>query len=371
MWLPALRLLRRKNAQVLLPAVLLAPVFILVIYLLFETAKVSMTKVRQQFALDNAAYAQMSSASTYLNSLAMVNGPLPYRVLQYYAGEQSTLNPTSKASGTISVFELFYQGGGVPSIGPDYSGKVKNPPPPAKSTDWGLRYYDGTDMEFPRKDWEKENPSVPGAEESVPVMSKDLVANYYFPAKGLAVPVISQYLETYARVGSIYKSQDYVYQEVSKNAIMFREAYFLNVNDCKRSECARQSAAQLRPWLRLVSKPFELSKVKFYISDTSSLKGGAHGGAYDVEFVATEIFNGEKLFQFAFLDPSSRSKLYPLSRGIRLKQSFKLPRNHFNIDLAQKYKPYVRNRVVLSCPRNNNNCVWPNPLPKYNVLIKP
>ena len=56
--------LKEKRAQILLPAVMLVPIFILVIYLLFETAKVSMSKVRQQFALDNAAYSQMSATST-------------------------------------------------------------------------------------------------------------------------------------------------------------------------------------------------------------------------------------------------------------------------------------------------------------------
>ena len=36
--------LKEKRAQILLPAVMLVPIFILVIYLLFETAKVSMSK---------------------------------------------------------------------------------------------------------------------------------------------------------------------------------------------------------------------------------------------------------------------------------------------------------------------------------------
>ena len=64
---------RSHRAQILLPAVMLAPIFILVVYLLFETSKLSMTKVRQQFALDNATYAQMSVTSGYLNSLAQIN----------------------------------------------------------------------------------------------------------------------------------------------------------------------------------------------------------------------------------------------------------------------------------------------------------
>lgn len=361
-----------RRAQILLPAVLLAPIFILVIYLLFETAKVSMTKVRQQFALDNAAYSQVSAASTYLNAVAMVNGPLPYRVLQWYGTETEPLRPKSAQNPPLSIFELFYKGGGVPSIGPDYETGI-NKPPVAESIDWGLKYYTGDELDndASREEWEKENPKLPDSTHEVPVMSKQLVENYYFPGtKELGVPVIVQYLETYARTGSIYKSQDYVYKEVSKNAFMFREAYYLNVNDCKRSECARQSASQLRQYLDLKTKPFELDAIKFYVSE-SNAEGTYHGGAYDLPFKATELLNGDKLFQFAFLEPASRSRLKGFSRGVMLKQPFKLPRNHFNINLEQKYKPYVRNRVVLSCPRASNNCVWPNPLPKYTVSLDP
>ena len=118
--------LKEKRAQILLPAVMLVPIFILVIYLLFETAKVSMSKVRQQFALDNAAYSQMSATSTYLNSVALLNGPLPYRVLlQMYQDQNLTPKPGEQP---VSIFELFYHGGGVPSIGPDYKTGINRPP---------------------------------------------------------------------------------------------------------------------------------------------------------------------------------------------------------------------------------------------------
>ena len=103
----------------------------------------------------------------------------------------------------------------------------------------------------------------------------------------------------------------------------------------------------------------------------STRKEDHHGGAYPVPFTASELLNGEHLFQFAFLNSSSLGKLRSLSRGILLKQPYKLPRNHFNINLEQKYKPYVRNRVQLVCPRSDNNCVWPHPLPKYGITLDP
>ncbi len=365
--------LRERTAQILLPSVLLAPIFILVIYLLFETAKVSMTKVRQQFALDNSAYTQVTSAAVYLNAVAMINGPLPHRVLmQDFTGPNMEVEE-KHGGGKLTVFDLFYKGDGIPSIGPDYNTGL-NKPPSAESTNWGLQYYQGEEVDEGADraglKWLTENPPAPDNSKSLPVMSKMLVDDYYFEAsnKGKAVGAIVSYLETFARTGSIYKSQDYIYQQLSKNAIVYRETYFLNVNDCKRSDCARESAAQIRQMLKLKTKPFEINKVKFYASESGRF---GHSGSYEIPFVATEILNGEKLFQFAYLDSASRGRLKTWSRGIALKQPFKLPRNHFNINLEQKYKPYVHNKVILSCPRSGNNCVWPNPLPKYAVTLRP
>ena len=355
--------LKEKRAQILLPAVMLVPIFILVIYLLFETAKVSMSKVRQQFALDNAAYSQMSATSTYLNSVALLNGPLPYRVLlQMYQDQNLTPKPGEQP---VSIFELFYHGGGVPSIGPDYKTGI-NRPPRAESVDWGV-HYDPSNKEYSRADWEKEFPKSPGSD-PVPVMSKEIAETHYLPARGLLIPVIQNYLETFVRVGSIYDSQTYTYEQVNKNALMFREAYYLNSNDCEKAECGRQSAAQLRQFLTLKMVPVKLEKARFYF--TESERVGSHGGAYELDLTMSEL-NLPPLFQFAHLSNSSVSKLRPLSRGIKLKQPFKLPRNYFNINLEQKYKPYVHTTVTLSCPRGNNNCVWPNPLPKYNITLDP
>ena len=359
-------LLTNKRAQVLLPSVLLAPIFILVIYLLFETAKVSMTKIRQQFALDNAAYSQMTSASSYLNAVAMSNGPLAYRVMSYYASQTEPLYKKDSYSGpeTVSIFNLFYQAGAVPAIkGVDEQGRAPNPK--AESNDWEVKYYPKT-----RSSWEKETPGDPPSEEGgVVITSKDLASNYHFSAHLYATPVIVQYLSTYAQLGTIYDSQNYVYKELTKNAKTFREVYYANVSDCKLSECASESARTINRFT-VQTKKMELDKMLFYVSDSDG-KGTPHGGAYSIPLTATETLNGSKLFQFAYLDPASRTRLRQMGQGILLKQRFKLPKNNFNINLENKYKPYVRTRVSVTCPRANNNCVWPNPLPKYSVTLDP
>ena len=368
--------LKDRKAQILLPSVLLAPIFILVIYLLFEMVKVSATKIREQFALDNAAYSQMSAASTYLNAVAMTNGPLPYRVMKFYENKKITATNTAienKMPPQISVFDIFYKGGGVPAIGPDYEQAGKNEPPHPDSTDWGIKYYEGDliNANASRKGWQKEQPNINiSGDDPLPIISEELVKNYYFTQlENFAVGAIADYLQTYLTVGDIYGAQRYSFEQVSKNAIMYREAYFLNVRNCKRADCARQSASKIRQFINLQTVPVELNKIMVYMSDSNG-SNGAHGGALGLPLEAKD-WGGKPLFQFAYVAPSSRTKLRTLSRGIMLKQNYKLPANHFNINLEQKYKPYVRNEVVLSCPRNNNNCVWPNPLPKYSVTLNP
>ncbi len=367
--------LQDRKAQILLPSVFLAPIFILVIYLLFETAKVSMTKVRNQFALDNAAYSQIASVSTYLNAVAMINGPLPYRVMYTY--KDPTLQPSDAArelgaTEPISVFEVFYHGGGVPTIAPDYE-TGKNDPPKPEQQDWGVHYDPNIETKdedsLSRKDWETETPGKPG-DKWIPVMSKDLVEKYDLSLFKSATMVVSQYLQTYAYLGEIYNSQTYTFKDLTKNVHMFRNAYYLNVPSgyCKKSECGRQSAAQLRPYMQITTEPFALEKVRFWASDSTDRKG--HFGAINLDLKMSETIKTQ-LFQFAYLTGQSRTRLRSLGHGVRLKQPFKLPRNYFNINLDNKYKPYVRTTIQMSCPRSGNNCVWPNPLPKYGVSLDP
>ena len=112
-WSHINRTLQNRRAQLLLPAVLLLPLFVLVIYLLTETTKVSIAKVRHQFALDNAAYTQMTTVSVFLNAVGLLNGPLPYRVLKTYDEPLKVVDPDHLYRGQDgwTVFDLFFREG--------------------------------------------------------------------------------------------------------------------------------------------------------------------------------------------------------------------------------------------------------------------
>ncbi len=371
--------LQNRRAQLLLPAVLLLPLFVLVIYLLVETAKVSIAKVRHQFALDNAAYSQMTSVSVFLNAASLLNGPLPYRVLKTYNSELELVNEEKpyRDNSSWTVFDLFFQAGAVPTVAPDYDKKARyNPPPKQDSIDWGVHYaqYEGIDKAkddagtplYDRTNWEKETPEeIKGP---LHLMNKEMVEKHYVALKKVGLPAIMAYLNTYMQVGDTFHLQKALYESQIKNAQMFREGYFLNVSNCKQSECARQSAFRLMQYLSIPTKEQSADDIIMYIS-ASDMAGGT-GGAISIPLNMTKE-TGMPLFLFAYVDSTGRRRLKTLKRGVTLKQDFELPYNNFNINLSAKYKPHVRNTVVLECPRINNNCVWPNPLPKYNVVLRP
>ncbi len=370
------KILQERRAQLLLPAVLLLPLFVLVIYLLVEVTKVSIAKVRHQFALDNAAYTQMTTVSVFLNAVGLLNGPLPYRVLATYDEPLEPVDESysfyGRAPGSLTVFDLFFQAGAVPTIAPDYV-KGQNKPPRPESVDWGVQYMKNDQVlgseegeNYDRTGWEKETPEA--IKDPVVVMNKEIVDKHYVAAKQVALPAIKAYLNTYVQIGDTFNLQKHIYESLIKNAGIFREGYFLNVDDCKKGQCARQSASRLARYLSIPTTRQEANDIVVYVS-ASDMAGGS-GGAIQVDLKMTEM-GADPLFLFAYVEPTGRTRLRSLKRGIALKQNFPLPKNHFNINLESKYKPYVSNTVVLSCPRKNNNCVWPNPLPKYNVFLRP
>lgn len=369
-------MLCNRRAQILLPAVMLAPIFILVVYLLFETSKLSMTKVRQQFALDNGAYAHMSATSAYLNSLAQINGPLPYRVMQeggFKAPLHKKAGDDFEDLGDLTVFDVFYMAGAFPAAGPKagtvgQGGAVAPFSPAPEATDWGFKYYADE-----RKNWLKEDPAPStggpneGDDGAYVMTNKKVTDNYFFGATSIGLSAIKEYLIIFMRTGSIYASQTYSYKDVTKNSHMFRDSYFLNTKDCTRKECGKQ-AAEILDRYELETKPFEITEtMRFYV--TADYHGStAHSGSYAIPINPGNDLK-TNIFQFAYLTPSSRKRLRQLRKGIVLKQKFLVPENRFNINLVERYRPYVRNSVSVWCPRRSNNCVWPNPISKYSVKV--
>jgi hypothetical protein len=132
----------RRRGQILIPSLLIIPSLLLFVYLLFETSKVSREKIRQQFAVDSAAFIQMGDYTNLLNRTAYVDGAFPYRIFKE-AYECPPEKPLSLADGSVEQicpYDMLYAAGAFPKYGSRRKGQVGNSVRPGQG---GIRLQPG------------------------------------------------------------------------------------------------------------------------------------------------------------------------------------------------------------------------------------
>ena len=346
--------IKNKKAQIVLPAVLLIPTILLVIYLLFETTKISKEKIRHQFALDTSSFVEMTSLSQYLNATAYVNGAFPFRLFRdFFEANNPQLKPDEYAENAsslqpVSLYDYYYQAGAFPAMS-DY-----NSAPKATDTKWDLHYYGNT-----RKEWEKDTPKADD-DKFYPINSEELAKTHqaYWD-----VDVLQLYFMVYYYLGNIYEDQKKVYERLVKDNEFFRKGYFYNTGNCSLSECGKEGAQVLKNYF-VKTDPLYISKVSIFYKQQN-------GQESEIKLDLKEKnLMGGKIFQLAYLGKGSKEKLRTLYKGVDITQRFTLSKNYFNINLM-KYNPRVHTKIALQCTNENNNCVWPYPTSKYQVRLYP
>ena len=351
--------IKNKRAQIVLPAILLIPTILLVIYLLFETAKLSREKIRHQFALDTAAFTELTSASQYLNATAYLNGAFPFRIFrENLAPEEPAFPLKGQENKELSIYELFYRGGAFPALG---DAGEWNSEPKDSDTEWELKFY--TEESPERSSWNDAAPPSIDEDTFFPVMSKKYADEYSI---GWNPDAVKLYILVYYFVSQIYEDQKSVYMRLSKEGEFFRKGYYLNAGDCKMSECGREGAKVFKSYIA-DTEPVYIKKIKFYFVNPDDGTEDAKEIQFDLE---EENMMDGRLFQYANVGRSYLSKLKRLYKGLDITQEFKAPSNYFNVNL-NKFKPRNHVRVALQCTKEDNNCIWPNPTPKYQVRIFP
>ena len=273
-----LNCLKNKRAQIVLPAILLIPTILLVIYLLFETAKLSRFKIRSQFALDSAAFIELTSYSNFLNAVAYTNGAFPFRVFRENMMEkiekEEGVEGGEEDAPSITYYDLFYQAGAFPAMA---EGNI-NSNPKDNAGKWELKFKEvsaeGEDNipngEGRPKNWNTENPKVEdGLAYGVNV--KRLVEHYkyvYRPDedntnqaensvnqnnnqeeddKGIFAPV-TLYIAAYKMFENIYESQKKVYERLTEGGEFFRKSFYYNSSSCKLSQCGKEGVRALKDY---------------------------------------------------------------------------------------------------------------------------
>lgn len=346
---------KNTKAQIALSVVWLVMTILLVIYLLFETTKVSKEKIRHQFALDTSAFVEMSSLSQYLNATAYVNGAFPFRLFRdFFEAGNPKLNPDLNSESNaglepVSLYDYYYQAGAFPAMS-DYTSSPK-----PTDTKWDLHYYGDT-----RKDWEKETPTL-DEDKFYPINSEEIAKTHEV---FWDIDVLKLYFMVYYYLGNIYEDQKKVYERLVKDNEFFRKGYFYNTGICSLSECGKEGAQILKNYF-IKTEPLYISKMRIFYKNPNETEPRQ----VDLDLKEKDLMGG-RLFQFAYLARGSREKLHELYKGIDLTQHFTLSRNYFNINL-KKYNPRVHTKVALQCTNESNNCLWPAPTSKYQVRLYP
>ena len=87
------------------------------VYLIYETAKLSREKIRHQFAIDSAAFIEMSNYSDFLNRSAYVNGAFPMRIFKEAFGPATQIQLRcydSPCPSADSLMTLMFMNGDFP-----------------------------------------------------------------------------------------------------------------------------------------------------------------------------------------------------------------------------------------------------------------
>ena len=378
--------LKNKKAQIVLPAILLIPTILLVIYLLFETAKLSRFKIRNQFALDSAAFIELTSYSNFLNAVAYTNGAFPFRVFRENMVERIEKEEDTEGETYITYYDLFYQAGAFPAMG---EGNM-NANPKENAGKWELQYKEAPsdsqeDMakgEGRPKNWNTENPKVHDDWE-YGVNSSRLVKEYkylYIPEaqnenqqgenpdeedNGIFAP-ISFYIVAYKMFENIYEAQKKVYERLTKDGEFFRKSFYYNSSSCKLSQCGKEGVKALKDY-GLGLETVRLNNMDWYYR--------VQGGESDPGKIVFKADDDKykkfmPLYQFSYLDRITRGKMKKMYTGVDIREPIVPPDNYFRVNV-KKYAQKLHVRAALQCTNESNNCVWPNPTPKYQVRLFP
>ncbi len=380
-WLSA-----RRAGQILFPSLFVIPTLMLFVYLLFETTKLSREKIREQFAVDSAAFIQMGDYTNLLNRTAYVDGAFPYRIFkEAWDCPPHAKYQLSDESGEKCPFDMMYGAGAFPKLKSDAAGS----PPPSmdNSGKWAIAFDPSKRPEFndaPTSSQDKPLLDLITKDDGLKVMISwdDAIGYYKF------------YTQVYSLLGTVEKSQWTVFSRLTDNFSFFRKSYYLNANVCDPSQA--DSCGDDGVGYGAYSTGFSSNKLKegsnFFmhyilkIEFFAKVYTGATLPPYylgqsnpPMDMTSCPTCNTKGLFQLATVTDSA---LDQLGRGYDVFQGWDAPKNYFKVDFnklvqcQETSRPCVHALITTQCPQlqdgsHPNNCVWPNPTPKYQTRLYP
>lgn len=367
-----------RRGQIVIPALFVLPSLMLFLYLIFETAKLSREKIRMQFALDTAAFIDLSNHADLLNRTAYVNGAFPARVfLDAFGGDEVEMrDETSK----VPLLEILFDRGIYPMPEGRYAPSI-DATRMDRADVWDIRYAEGTQnmQEGGRPDMNADNPPLNLG--TLNVLGGRQVRETWI-AYERAVSIWQLVSQIFSLLGSVYEAQVAVNRRLMSEHSFYKKSWMLN---------SGLEDATAKPGLDALRTQSTGFKMRCHYADAGgtygfTIKQGPLGPYYtgfgfgddrhpdakdggdkaNYSSGGTSVANNEcdGLFQFATVDQTARNQL---RAGYKIKQFWPAPGNYFKVDVNRlgnnSQRPYVHVTTAVVGPKNT----WPRPTPRFQT----
>ncbi|MBI4425495.1 MAG: Tad domain-containing protein [Elusimicrobia bacterium] len=382
-----------SRGQIAIPSLFVIPSLMLFVYLIYETAKLSREKIRHQFAVDAAAFVEMTNYADFLNRTAYVNGAFPQRIFAEGFAKGPKIPKKKDDSKYNTLYDILFCNGAFPrkeASSPDDAVGMRLDQVP----EWDIKFSDGVDVcqggddrvTSQYGDWgDKNKPEPvmnhrckgeapnPDTGNCLDLITQQNAQDYYISWED-AQDIYKLYVQIYQLLGSVEDAQFSVFKRLTYTHTFFRKSYWLNTGSpiAEPDEGAKYFGA-IKPKARCVGfmsitgnkpthDPYQPYK---WVTPTSPIKMP--------RTVTSELCDTEGLFQMAYVDKREMDQIkYP--QGYDIVQHWNHPNNYFKVsfsdvcaELPGEPTPCVHSRISLT----GTGSVWPNPTPKFQTRLFP
>lgn len=383
--------IRNRRGQLAIPALFVIPSLFLFLYLIFETAKLSREKIRHQFAVDAAAFIEMTNYSDFLNRSAYVNGAFPQRIFEEgFYGTPIELKSNTEAQlpngmgmAGDRLYEILYKNGAFPAD-PDRSASE----PLDNEATWFLK-FGGSGVGKNQVD------PIMGSGGRLNLLTMQDALDYWISWDD-AQDIYKLYVQIYQLLGSVEDAQYSVFCRLTGATgcpnsdgkhNFYRKSYWLNTNDNidDAYDGAQGFNRPFRPHPHCIqeimihgNKPTNNAFQPYQI--------WAPNEAVQMPKTIEGCEPGDGLFQIESIDPNHLIAMkiahgdspwpgYPITQHWDLAQEV-LSSNYFNVNFHDTVRcqdgggPCVHATIAIGNPAKDHG-LWPNPTPKFQTRLYP
>ena len=390
--LPLFRLPRDRRGQISIPSLFVLPSLFLFVYLIFETAKLSREKIRHQFAVDAAAFIEMTNYSDFLNRSAYVNGAFPQRI--FYEGFYNTMIERKDSTRPDRLYDILWKNGTFPrwdgrpgdqpldnervweiKFGGCGGGKNDNPPDMSSCGASG-----GTGTGSGGGPVTGGGVGV-GASGRLDILTMQDALDYWINWDD-AQDIYKLYVQIYQLLGSVEDAQYSVFKRLTSNHNFFRKSYWLNTGDPINT--ADFGAGDFNAY-SFEPKPYCIQEVMIYGNKPTSnafqpYQIWAPNAPIQMPTTIANCQPNAGLFQAEAISDSHLQSMRSLHAGLAnhpgwpVIQIWTPPSNYFRVSFNGMVRcaatgttsPCVHATIQLSGGR-----LWPYPTPKFQVKLFP